>query len=108
MMARFGDGERFDLGVLVSPVLLALRQTWHSPIQVYVAPGELAEFSGAQAEGDRVSLSPGTRALQNTCLPAWPATNAGKCAALSPPAGPSPPLCSEPSPATLAGRSAAP
>jgi hypothetical protein len=25
----------------------------HSPIEVYVVPGELAELSGAQAEGDR-------------------------------------------------------
>ena len=32
-MARFGRiSERFDLGVLVSPVLLAERQTWTTPL----------------------------------------------------------------------------
>jgi hypothetical protein len=46
--------ERFDFGVLVSPDLLALRQTWTTPpAQVDHVPAELAEFAGAQAEGDR-------------------------------------------------------
>jgi hypothetical protein len=54
-MARLGrTSERFDFGVLVSPDLLALRQTWITPLlKVYEVPGELAEFPWAQAQRDR-------------------------------------------------------
>jgi hypothetical protein len=54
-IARFGSSsERFDWGVLVSPLLLAERQTWnHSPTEVYVIPGQLAQLARAQAESYR-------------------------------------------------------
>lgn len=45
--------ERFDLGVWVSPVLLALRQTWTTPLVWFTWSRELAQLARAQAECDR-------------------------------------------------------
>lgn len=74
-MARFGRmSERFDLGVLVSPVLLAERQTWITPlfgstwsqVSLRSSPGR------RPTEIDRVKSASSRRLLSSASpMPSW-------------------------------------